>query len=505
MDKNIYSFQKEIKILENKRDFFIVVIVLTIIFSFLFIFHTANADVTQLSSPLQSGDIGQSAMNESSSTMQTLGKNLTGNLDQLKVYFSTGGGLGPTTAAIRVMCFNDAGYQSFNTGCSSGIATTVLSQNTSKTLKTMVSSTNALSFDKDKYYGIKFGCTANCSGGTNPPLYTWTVNVPSSYSNGDFAHVSSTDVYFELLGSVSSIFGSANLVWPPANSASSTLPDFDNWAVLVSNPTAGFLYYMHVNYSLLTSSDPLEPANSFKTYDDYSSVLLTETTSSLIWTFPKFSNLTPSWNDTIYKWKIDFSFSAVSTFDVILSSSTRNVYINYFSAAPTSTYSIYAGNFTSTSTFEQIGKELSQRFAIQGCDVDASSTYSIWSPTDWRCMFLLTIYDVASSTTSYAVSGMFSLWDRFTNIFPLNIIKTINSDINQLTSSSTPDINIVLAGAGMFNGRSFNIYSSSTTAWINDDVGFDYKGLFDKILYFITGGIIVFTTIKLIKSLHRNI
>lgn len=84
-------------------------------------------------------------------------------------------------------------------------------------------------------------------------------------------------------------------------------------------------------------------------------------------------------------------------------------------------------------------------------------------------------------------------------IFPLSIIKAMNNNIN-LAQATTSDIAIRFTGHGsVFPNRSVLILGSSTTAWIINNVGFDYKTFFDYVIYLATGGIMLLSSIQLIR------
>lgn len=90
------------------------------------------------------------------------------------------------------------------------------------------------------------------------------------------------------------------------------------------------------------------------------------------------------------------------------------------------------------------------------------------------------------------------------NIFPISIVTAINDDIQQAQATST-DVTLILSGTGqIFGGRSFTIFSSSTTEKLETDAGFDYKTFVDYILYAGTGLIMLLGSILVIRSLKNK-
>lgn len=86
--------------------------------------------------------------------------------------------------------------------------------------------------------------------------------------------------------------------------------------------------------------------------------------------------------------------------------------------------------------------------------------------------------------------------------FPLSVIIAFNNDINSAQATSS-DIKIVLGGNGTFGNHNYTFYSSSTTAWIQEQTGFDYKSFFDKLFYFAISMLVIFATVAIIRN-HMN-
>ena len=107
----------------------------------------------------------------------------------------------------------------------------------------------------------------------------------------------------------------------------------------------------------------------------------------------------------------------------------------------------------------------------------------------------------------FAGNQLPKILNSFTVVFPLNVLTTFNNDIttasNNLNLTSTPSV-YVGGTSSTFQGHTFVIYSSSTTSWIQQQTGFDYRGFLSKLMYAGTGVVIVMITIFIIKSTTEN-
>jgi len=281
--------------------------------------------------------------------------------------------------------------------------------------------------------------------------------------------------------------GTSGLIFPVANSPTSTIPDWiGNWVSQVNNPVADQTYYQRVRYTLISSTNPQEPANNFQTFNDYSS-FISDTTSTQIWVFPKthvlanFPGTTQA--STTYGWLIDYSFGTDQSFVSNLSTSTQITYINYFASTPTSTTSTYAGTFTSTSTFQQISDDINRRFGASsfGCSINATSTFDFWNPEDWRCMAISTINAVASSTSGIAANGVNFVWGKFQSVFPLSVFSKVTDVIVTARGTVSTSTDMIIAldstmlGGGNVRGHTFTFIASGTAAWVKDQAHFNYS------------------------------
>jgi len=189
---------------------------------------TASTNSTSLGTAISGGRAAYS---------QTLGTGISGTLASTTLYLSDSGGLSNITPAITLECYDDSAYGTYNGGCSNQFG--LPAEN--GVGKHSVSVASVFTFQDTKYYRLGVGCTAGCSGGTNPNLITYGANF-NNYLNGNFAAkltptstpaLGLTDMYFVLEGA----FGnSITITYPPTGSTN--LANFGLW---------------YINYSLATT------------------------------------------------------------------------------------------------------------------------------------------------------------------------------------------------------------------------------------------------------------
>lgn len=162
---------------------------------------------------------------------QLLGTQIVGTAATTTVMITDSGGLGPITPAITLECYDDSTYGSsaFNAGCSAQYG--LPAENVGNiSAKNLVSVSTPFTFQRTKYYRLGLGCTAGCSGGTNPNLIAWgsNITVPDPYYQGYFnlkfttstPTLSLTDMYFDITSNTA--FGLSNLGITSAMTATST-------------------------------------------------------------------------------------------------------------------------------------------------------------------------------------------------------------------------------------------------------------------------------------------
>ena len=124
----------------------------------------------------------------------------------------------------------------------------------------------------------------------------------------------------------------------------------------------------------------------------------------------------------------------------------------------------------------------------------------------WGCNAYSGTFDFVNAAANLETDAFNGATVAISKTFIFQPIVMLNQDIKQAqVSTSTDSSGLVFAGTGkIFGGRSFTIFSATTTDWIENIVGFDYRGFFDKILYLFTGLIILGSTILIIKSFHST-
>lgn len=194
---------------------------------------------------------------------------------------------------------------------------------------------------------------------------------------------------------------------------------------------------------------------------------------------------------TIYTAPIFFKAKSIFDPDCVLgfcmpdTTSTLQINLppkNYF-LSPSGTLT-----FGSTTTPSQYACGITE---ISGCLKNAATDvidYLVSIPDSVGNRFALLVGTVASSTA---------------RIFPFSVVASINAGVNS-AASSHQEVNITLGGHGTFGGRTFHMYSSTTTEWIITRVGFDYPAIITRILYLGTGIVMLLLSIEAISSAHRE-
>lgn len=140
--------------------------------------------------------------------------------------------------------------------------------------------------------------------------------------------------------------------------------------------------------------------------------------------------------------------------------------------------SVYEGNFFSSSTIGGIS-----------CVVNNFWKNSANTIIDW--------YYKAVSTAG----------DIFVSTFPINIFYNINKNFQDAIDNATSSKTIILNegnDTNLFGGHSVTLITSSTMDTVSQNIGFDYKTIMDYIIYALTGGLMIFTSIKVIGGFRHN-
>ncbi|MFI5205316.1 MAG: hypothetical protein ACHQVK_00060 [Candidatus Paceibacterales bacterium] len=134
---------------------------------------------------------------------------------------------------------------------------------------------------------------------------------------------------------------------------------------------------------------------------------------------------------------------------------------------------------------------------------NSTSSFNFWDINTWTCGIENLMNDIATSTANRTYIITRNSVSMITNSFLLSPIVTLNNDI-ALASQNTSTQSIILQSSSTFNGLPIVLYTSSTTSWIKDKAGFDYKDIFAKIMYVMTFAIIVASVIKTLKDMNAN-
>jgi len=279
--------------------------------------------------------------------------------------------------------------------------------------------------------------------------------------------------------------GSASIVVP--RNTTTTLPDFDNWKISFSGVSPLSSYFLRLNYTMVSSSDPYEPAINFVTYNDY--LRLEPETDTGYLTFPKSYPLAKIGDPTIYTWNITAYFGVLNNFSGDISVDLQTNNFTYYADAPTSTIETTGIRYTSTSTyneFQQGALALVLKEQLSLFDVDACSVvgaFDVWDLDDWVCAFKIAVNDTIFSIYAKVDSGFSFAINIVKKTFPLNYITAIVSAVeNAAPNSQDYALNIETAGTFIPANVPIRI-SSSSTAWVSEALGFDFKDLIDWGIY----------------------
>lgn len=432
------------------------------------------------------------------------------------------------TGQIPLTITGESGFRSFGV-CASIINVNLTLKNQTSTFITpsnpysyQVTSTlsNSLPF-----LGLRSGTGgAEAASGTielyDAPDFTTLVTATTTVNIGDYITFNYTDgngavsMFVNVPGAEAEEQGSetatAYLKYPPANTSSTPIPDWTgNWPTRILNPVPFRTYYEHVRYALVSSTNPY-PGIGNLTHEDAVS-FVSNTSSSENWPIIKtniLSNFPGIINENgVFEWELLYEFGTDPTFTTVLSSSTKHFFVNYFAPDPNTSSSQEAGIMTSTSTWIGISNDLNRRygFTIAGCSVNATATYSVWSPGDWKCMFIGTMQELASTTASYGAQAVGSAISTvFSNLFPTNIFVTFTGKINEISNPSGIDPTIYFPNPIHPTSTGVILLSSSTPGWIKEQTGWDFETVVSYLIYLFTGYLVYVSARKAAFMADKN-
>lgn len=381
------------------------------------------------------------------------------------------------------------------------------------------------------------GYSGFCDGGAAPEN-SWYVT--STLNNAYVSQVPIGTKYVEVLQSDEDNGGNNPTMGTTNRFAQTELSDKPNGEILP--PTLEFIYPDSVSLSYtgrldftnwLVSAQLHEEGYLGVIYDDVTSTLANMRFRDRVFQYQLFPGVFSLFNDLFSIPKSNDLRAPILSLDAI-NGKTWYAYAffqntsgtNYYT--PLRTFKIKRLNtpcFLFCIPTAPSSSALAGPFANDNSYVSPSSTLSyqdedgntVTTTSRYACSGLSDISGCLANAGNDIIDGFVSIPGRFSSgfteafkviasttksTFPLSVVISFNNDINAAQATST-DIKIALGGNGTFGGRTYTFYSSSTTAWIQDQTGFDYKSFFDKLLYFAISMLIIFTTISIIRS-HMN-
>lgn len=130
-------------------------------------------------------------------------------------------------------------------------------------------------------------------------------------------------------------------------------------------------------------------------------------------------------------------------------------------------------------------------------DCQRNATTSIWTNLTSEgitnviyCAWTDFTTNILDETQSKSVLVLNNAIATMKTVFPINLITAVNNDISTASNSTSTSADIIFnatSSPNVFGGNKLVWLTSSTTAWVKDSVGFDYKDWISKFLYLITG------------------
>jgi len=135
-------------------------------------------------------------------------------------------------------------------------------------------------------------------------------------------------------------------------------------------------------------------------------------------------------------------------------------------------------------------------------DCAAGATFASSTLDMVRCSMGNFINGIFNNITGLIDKIISVIYGILRNIFPINIFSHIDNDFSVAVPTSAPDI--VLSGAGLFGNRSYSFLASSTMDNAAASIGFDYKKIADYFMYIVTFGIMLLSTVLIVKHLKND-
>lgn len=267
--------------------------------------------------------------------------------------------------------------------------------------------------------------------------------------------------------------------------------DFTNWVATISNPnTEGTRQQIGVQYWENTSS-----SQTFYDFQDYSPFVSTSPTpitkTKLLW-FPPLTTST--------KW-IARPFNIVYTSDnsssTLFTGDYVTFYVNNIDGDDTNTDPLALPNYPSS--YESAIGTIFDLAVCPDLDFSSSTLSAIY------CISTNFFKETTNTILGAAQSVFSTIGNLVRQVFPINVITHLIDNFNAVASSTPSDI--ILDDGGnpvVFGGREYVIFTSSTISDFSDNVGFDFRDLFSKIMYAATFLIITFQVVKIIQHLRKD-
>src|SRR4030042_4866733 len=365
-----------------------------------------------------------------------------------------------------------------------------------------------ITFTKDKYYSIYLARKYNEAQGV------CELNANVGGGNDRYAetkmNVANTIIYFQLGNNLTTPNNeNIEFVYPTQGM---TTPLFSPFLLIGDNLISDYGYMVDVNWyvSLIGSTTPFSETFNNRVYGlgseftqngisvprtnfnfDLANDTILYFTGVLYGTQdPENSNVTLA-----FPYVID-TISATATLQSIPSSDDQFIIPTFNSNNPSNT------NYSTSSV--PVGSIESPFLSLpKGCDV--SSTFDFWTPSDWKCVVLNGINDFVANVQGFGSSAFNNMISKIKIIFPISVFSSINNDIDMAQSSTPAITSIVLSGSGnVLSGVNATLFNASSTNWISNTVGFDYRTLFSRIIYLVTGVIILAETYHFIRKLTHT-
>ena len=158
--------------------------------------------------------------------------------------------------------------------------------------------------------------------------------------------------------------------------------------------------------------------------------------------------------------------------------------------------------------------------ALSASCTTVSNIFDFGQDADYvSCKISNLINQLTFNVTQNLTNAINGTYNTFTGIFPIDVFADFNNDISiaQAFSNSTSSTPLVLKGQSIvdaitgvptgqytFGGMTMPVLNATTTSWIKNKAGFDYRTVIDYILYAVTGLIMLGGAIGVIVMIHKT-